>query len=104
MKSHVHWFKFFITLFLTIPSAIVFFVCIGVGGCLCSISSSDFHYGMASSLFIYRDPSLDFAAEDITVLMICAKVGMSPLFGGSGESLYMKKWPPTLFLEFVSDR
>ena len=47
---------------------------------------------------------MDFAAEDITVLMICAKVGMSPLFGGSGESLYMKKWPPTLFLEFVSDR
>ena len=53
---------------------------------------------------MYRAPSSDYDAEDMTVLIIWAILGMDPLFGGSGESLDMNKFHPTLLLVFVSDR
>ena len=36
----------------------------------------------------------------MTVFIICATVMMASLFGGSGESLDMKKCPPALLLAF----
>ena len=80
-------FSFFITFFLTMPSSVVLLVCIGVGGCLCSISLSACSAGIDYLKFIFRATSLDSAAEEITILVICAILRMAPLFGGSGESL-----------------
>ena len=82
----------------------VLLVYIGVGGCLCPISSNACRAGMDSLQCIYRAPSLASAAEEINALLIFAIVRMDPLFGGSGESLDMKKCPPSLLLDFVSDR
>ena len=76
-------------------------VCVGVGGCLFYIHMSAWRAGMASLQFMYRSISSNYAAEDMTVFIICATVRMDPLFGGLGESLDMKKWPPVLILEFV---
>ena len=104
MEFHVHKFQVFITLFLTTPIAVVLSVFIDVGGCLCTISLSQCFSGMDSLQFIYRYPSLASAAEEITTFMICATLRMAPLFGGSGESPEMKKWPTALILAFVSDR
>ena len=104
MEFHVHKFQVFITLFLTTPIAVVLSVFIDVGGCLCTISLSQCFSGMDSLQFIYRYPSLASAAEEINALLIFAIVRMDPLFGGSGESLDMKKCPPSLLLDFVSDR
>ena len=89
---------------MTAPSSVVLSVCIDVGGCLCPISSSARRAGMDYLQFMYRAPSLDYAAEDMTVLIICAIVRMAPLFGGSGKSLDMNKWSPALLLAFFSDR
>ena len=86
------------------PSAIVLLFCVGVGGCLCPIYLGACCDGMASLQFIYSTPSSASAAEEITTFMIFAILRMAPLFGGSRESLDMKKWPPALILEFVSDR
>ena len=103
MKFHIHWFKFFITLFLTILSDVVLLVFIDVGGCLCLIYSSACRARMNYLQFIYRSPSSAYADENIDVLLICAIVRMTLLFIGSVESLDMKKCPPTLILVFVSD-
>ena len=86
-------FSFFIALFMTMPSAIFLSACIGFGGCFCPISSSECRAGMASLQSMYMDTSSASASDDMTVLMICAIVRISPLFGGSGESLDMKKCP-----------
>ena len=79
-------------------------VCISVGGCLCYIYSSACQNVTYSLKFIYKAPSLAFAAEYINALMIFAITRMASFFGDSGESLDMKKWPSTLLLAFVSDR
>ena len=88
---------------LTTPSTVVLLVCIGVGGCLCPISSSACCADMDYLQFLYRAPSSASAAEDITALIICAVVRIAPLFGGSGESLGMKNWPCALLQAFVSE-
>ena len=54
--------------------------------------------------YIYRAPSLASAAEYINYLLICAIVRMAPLFGGSGESLDLKAFPPAILQAFVSNR
>ena len=59
-------------------------VCIEVWGCLCPIYSSGWRSGMASLQFMYRDPSSDSDAGDMTVLVFFSIVRMAPLFGGSG--------------------
>ena len=94
-------FRFFIALFMTMPCAVVLSVCIGFGGCFCTISLSVWRAGMDSLKSMYMDISSDSSDEDMTVLMIFAIVRISPLFGGSGESLYMKKSFPALLLMFV---
>ena len=49
---------------------------------------------MTSLQFIYRAPSLDSAAEYMTILIICAIVRMDQLFCGYGESLDINNPPP----------
>ena len=78
-------FSFFITLFLTTPSAVVLLVWIDVGGCLCPIYSSAWSDGIAYLNLMYRATILASAAEDMIFLIICAIVSMAPLFGGSGH-------------------
>ena len=49
-------------IFFTMPSAVVLYVFIGVGGFLCSISSSTWLAGIYSLKFIYMSPSSASAA------------------------------------------
>ena len=65
--------------------------------------SNAYRTGMDSVQLLYKDSISESSTEDITVLMIFDKVQMAPLFGGLGYSLDMKKWPPDMLLEFVSD-
>ncbi len=59
---------------------------------------------MASRQFMYRAPISASAADDITVLMICALVKTAPLFGGSALLFDMKKCPPAWLRALVSNR
>ena len=89
---------------LTTPKAVVFSVCIGVGGCLCPMISSVCRAGIASLQFIKRAHSSASAAEDITALMIWETVRMVQLFDGMASSLDMKKCTPALLLAIDSDK
>ena len=70
-------------LFVTTPSDVVLSVCMGVGGCLCPISSRAWRAGIASRQLMKRAPSSASAADDMTAFIICATVRTAPLFGGS---------------------
>ena len=83
-------------LFVTTPNAVLLSVCIGVGGCLCPISSSSCLIATASHALMYRAPSSASAALDMTVLIILDMFNTAPLFGGSLTLDDMKKWPPAL--------
>ena len=62
-------FNYLTMMLLTRPSAVVLSACIGVGGCLCPKKS-----------YLRNDaPSLDSAAEAITVGMILVIVSTAPL-------------------------
>ena len=91
-------------LLVTMPSDVVLSVCIRVGGCLCPISSRAWHASMASRKLMKRGPSSSFIAYCMTTSMILAKVMTALLYVGSAESLYMKKWPPALLLDFYLKR
>ena len=54
--------------------------------------------------FMKRDLDSASAAEDMTAFMICEIARTDPLFGGTAESLDMKKCPPDLLIVFDSDR
>ena len=69
-------------LLVNMPTDVVLLVCISVGSCLWSIYLSVWHAGMASRQLIKRAPSLYYAAENMTTLIICAMVMTEPLFGG----------------------
>ena len=69
-------------LFETTPSAVVLSVCIGVGGCLCPISSRVCCAGIASRQLMESASSSASAAEDMIVLITCDVVSKEPLFGG----------------------
>ena len=75
----------------TTPNAVELSICIGVGGCLCPISSSRCRIGTASRELIYSAPSSASAADDITAFIICATVNTAPLFVG----LYDMRHLPT---------
>ena len=49
---------------------------------------------MASLALMIRAPSSALDAEDMTGLMICARVKMAPLLRGDGLFSERKKWPP----------
>ena len=51
-----------------------------------------------------RAPNSASAADYMSALMVCEMVRTDPLFGGTAESLDMKKCPPALILAFDSDR
>ncbi len=51
-----------------------------------------------------ESPHLSLAAEDMTVLIICAIVRMAPLFGGLAVLLDMKKCLPALLRAFDLER
>ena len=69
-------------LLVATPSDVMLSVCIGVGACLWTISSSAWRDGMASRQFVKRAPSLSFAAEGMTDLIICEMVITAPFFSG----------------------
>ena len=89
---------------VTTPWAVVFSVCIGVGGCSCPIALRACRAGIASLQLMKRAPSSTSAAEDITVLMIWEMVTTAPLLAGMGELLDMKNLPPARLLAFDSER
>ena len=91
-------------LLVTTPFTVVFFVCIGVGGCVCPISSSDCHAGMVSFQLTKSAPSSASADYDMTALMILAIVNTDPFLGDNVMLFKMKKCPLALLLGFVSER
>ena len=97
-------FNFFRTLLFTTPNAVVLSIWIGVGGCLCPISSSNCRCGMASCELIKSAASSASAADDITARMICEVVCIAPLFVGNSSFSDKKKWPPARLRAFVSER
>ena len=86
------------------PIAVVLSVCIGVGGCLWPIVSNAWRAGIASIQLMKRDPNSASAAEDMTDFMICEMVRTDLLFGGTVESLDMKKFSLALLCAFDYDR
>ena len=91
-------------LLVTMQSAVVLSVCIGVGGFLCPIYLIVWRDRMASCQLMKRAPSLASDAEEMTAFMICAMLMMAPLFGGMAELLDMKKFLPALLRAFFSER
>ena len=78
-------------LLFTTPRAVVFSVCMGVGGCLCPIYSRKIRAGIASRQLMKSAQSSAYAAEDMTTLIICDMVMTVPLLGGVAEKSVMKK-------------
>ena len=87
-------------LLVTKPCVVVLAVCIGVGGCVCPNSSSDWCAGISSLQLMKSDPSSASAADDMTALMIFAIVNTAPLLVGNAVLFDMKKSPPDLLLIF----
>ena len=69
-------------------------VCMGVWGCLWPISASVVRCGTALRALMYNAPNSASAAEDMTVLMSCARFRTAPLLVGSAQSDKRKKCPP----------
>ena len=96
-------FSYFLEMLLvTNPFAVVLSVCIGVGGCVCTTSSSDWRAEMASLQLIKSAPSSDSASDDMTSLMILEIVNTYLLLGGNAVLFEMKKFPPAMLMDFVS--
>ena len=87
-------------LLVTTPCAVVLYVCISVGGCVCLIFSSDWRAGMDSLKLMKSSHSSASAADDMTALMVLAIVNTAPLLGGNAVLFDMKKYPPDLLLFF----
>ena len=88
-------------LLVNTPCVVVLSVCIGVGGCVWPISSSDWRDGMAYLQFFTIAPSSASAAGDITALMILDIVNTATLLEGNAVLFGMKKFLPNLLLDFV---
>ena len=74
--------------------------CIGVVGCLCTISFSDWCAGMALQQLMKRSPSSASVVEDMAVLIVLATVKTEPLLDGYSVLLETKKCPTALLLVF----
>ena len=91
------------TLLVTTLCVFVLSVCIGVCGCVCPISYSYWHDGMAS-LQLIKSVSISASSDDdITILVILAKFNTSPLLGGNAVFFYMEN-APLLFLCILFQR
>ena len=75
--------RFLEMLLVTTPCTIVLYVCIGVGDCVCPLSSSNWRAGMNYLQLMKNSPSSDCAADDMTALMILDIVNTAPLLGGN---------------------
>ena len=75
--------SFLAILLVTTPCAVVLYVYIDVGGCVCPISSRAWRAGMASLQLMKSAPSSASAADDMTALMIFAIVNTAPLLVGN---------------------
>ena len=89
---------------VTMPRAVVFSVCIGVGGCVFPISSRDWITGIDSLKLMNSAPSSASAVDDIISLVILAIVNTAPLLGGNNVFFDIKECPPARFLAFVLER
>ena len=90
-------------LLVTAPCAVVLYVCIGVGGCVFTISSRDWRASMASLQLMKSAPSSASAADDMTALMILAIFSTDTLLGGNAVLFDINKLPPALLLDFLSE-
>ena len=79
--------------FAILPCAVVLYVCIGVGGYVCHISSGDWRAGVDSLKLMENAPSSASAADDMTLLTIFAKVNTDPLLRGNAVLSDMKNVP-----------
>ena len=91
-------------LLVTMPCVVVLPVCIGVGVCLCHISSSGWRSGIASLQLIKIYLSSASVSDDVISLMILDIVNTDPLLVGDALLFEMKNCPPAVLLDFVSDR
>ena len=71
------------TFLLITSSTIALSVCIGVGGCLCPISSTMMWMYTASLAMMYSAAVSASVADDMTCLIMCAMLRMTPLFVGT---------------------
>jgi hypothetical protein len=78
-------------LLVTTPRAVLLSVWMGMGGCLCPISSRRCRMGIASRAFMYSAPSSALAALDMTALSILEMLSTAPLLGGSSTLAEQKK-------------
>ena len=65
-----------------------------IGGQAALYVAPEIAAGKALRELKYIAPIYDFAAEDITVFMICARLNSAPFLGGKETPLDMKKCPP----------
>ena len=91
-------------LLVTTPYAVVLSVCIGVGGCMCPISSRDWYAEMASLQLMNSATSSASVADDMNALMILTIDNTSTLLGGNTVLFDIKKFPPARFLDLFSER
>ena len=91
-------------LLVTTPCVVIFSVCIGVGGCVCQISSSYCRAGISSLQLMNSAPSSASSADYMNALMIFAIVNNAPLLGGKVVLFGINKSPPARLLVFVSER
>ena len=80
-------------LLVTTPCAVVFSVCIGVGGCVFPISSSDWRDGMDYLQLMKSAPSSASTSDNMNALLILYIVNTAPLLGGNAVLFYMKNVP-----------
>ena len=89
---------------LMTASAIALLVCIGVGSCLCPISSRMILMYTASLAMMYSAVISASVVDDMTCLIMCAILRIAPLFAGIPVSSDRKKCPPALLRAFGSLR
>ena len=68
----------------------ILYVCVGVGICVCPISSKVLRTGTEYFTLMKSDPNSDSAADDMTNFMICDIFRTTPLFRGKHEFLKIK--------------
>ncbi len=79
-------------------------VCMGVQVCGCPISSRLRCIETAILVLMNSALSLASAVNDITALIICDMLSITPLLMGMSSFPAMKMWPPALLRALGSDR
>ena len=100
----MHFSHLLAILLVTKPCVVVLSIYIGVYGCVCPISYSDWRSGLAYLQLIKSAPSSAYDDDAMTALMILAIVNTDPLLEGNAMLFDMKQCPPALLLNLVSER